>query len=253
MFENYTVKVLRQLLKQLTHDITGYAKMTKSKLVEEMNKRFVIQDGHVFPIVEGSGNAKAGYVQRMEAERKIQFPKITNPSKYMIDKYGNNQPVAMEPVFEPLPYEEGPLFADHETTHFNVGKQKPKKKKKTKTPTEAQEEREERERQEELQRKQDLLENLESLKRQVVECNKKLQKEKNTYHAVIEDVQKNRERLKKAQKEEKVQQVIAKHRSNIQKIKDGYEELFQFIKDNGLNEDDLNEVHKFIRTHINKL
>jgi flagellar biosynthesis GTPase FlhF len=259
MFENYTVKVLKQHLRPII--IRGYSKMSKSQLVEEMHKYYIIRDGQIFPlpnviplppgslpIVEG-GNAKAGYVKRMEAEKKIQFKRIKNPSKYMIDKYGNNE----EPNLPLLEYEpDAPVFDANDVTDYNVGKAK-KKKRTKRTPTEVEEERAAAKQQEELQRKKDLLENLESLKRQVVECNRKRQKEKNTYHQVVEEVQHNKERLRKPQKEEKLQQVIAKHRVNMQKIKDAYGELFQFIKDNGLNEDDLNEVHKYIRAHINKI
>lgn len=50
------------------------------------------------------GSKMSGYVQRMEYEKKIAFDKIHNPSKYMINKYGNKRLVEEQ--------EEGPTYDD---------------------------------------------------------------------------------------------------------------------------------------------
>jgi hypothetical protein len=48
-----------------------------------------------------------------------------------------------------------------------------------------------------------LLDEYELIKKQVVERKTKLQKENNTYRNVLEDLQKNKERLKKKDKKER--------------------------------------------------
>ena len=79
MFEKYTVSVLRKFLREFKdHTIKNYSKMKKATLVGEMEKHFIFSD------IQGSGNQHAGYVRRMEAENKIIFHKIHNPTKYMI-------------------------------------------------------------------------------------------------------------------------------------------------------------------------
>ena len=72
MFEQYTLSVLRKFLREFNHGIKNYSKMNKATLVDEMEKHFSIQ---------GGGNKNAGYVRRMEAENKIIFHKIHNPTK----------------------------------------------------------------------------------------------------------------------------------------------------------------------------
>ena len=99
MFEQYTLSVLRKFLREFNHGIKNYSKMNKATLVDEMEKHFIFS-------IQGGGNKNAGYVRRMEAENKIIFHKIHNPTKYMIDKYGVivQEP---EPQYEPE-YEEAP-------------------------------------------------------------------------------------------------------------------------------------------------
>src|SRR5688500_17593408 len=72
-------------------------------------------------LISGGGGKNAGFVRRMEAEKKIQFQKITNPSKYMINKYGQSVPIEERPDSHTV--EATPLsrFDD-----YHVGK--PKKK-----------------------------------------------------------------------------------------------------------------------------
>jgi len=74
-------------------------------------------------LLHGS-SAHSGYVQRMEYEKKIQFKKISRPSKYMINKYG-----AEHHDDTPADYgnDDGALFDDNDNVDYNVGKQKPKR------------------------------------------------------------------------------------------------------------------------------
>jgi hypothetical protein len=244
------------------------------------------------------GNAKnAGYVKRLEAENKIIFERIKGkgPSKYMVEKYGNKQPEPKEiipvppflkrnlkakpkkkkekvteveqeyeqPVFEPAPATEPiiekPLFDDKENLDFDVSNKKPKKKKEAKkTITEAEEERLERERHEELEKKKEELNHLESLKKKLTAYRKAIQKENSQYHDALDGL-KQWAKLKKilqnqgrknVKKEEVEQEIIKKHHNKITKIKSSYPEIIEYIKKKKLNENDLNEVYKNLRRSI---
>lgn len=232
------------------------------------------------------GNAKnAGYVKRMEAEKKIVFDKIHRPSKYMIDKYGNMQAVAPQPVvpspsflkrnlkkkpkkkqkakepeyehpplvFHHEPEMEAPLFHEHEIVDFNVSNKKPKKKvtKSNRSPTEAEEERQEVLRQKELERKQQLLHEYENLKTKVLECKKQLGKEDTLYHKSREELK--GKRWKKTEKAEIEQELGNRWRANRKRIMEKYPEVFQYIKKHKLNANDLTEVSKHIKNNINAL
>lgn len=258
-FNNYTLKQLKQILREAKghHDLK-YSKMNRGTLIKEMEKRFIIDGGNLYGYTCAGTLKNAGYVRKMEAMDKIIFNKIHNPSQYMIDKYGNQQKL---PEPEPEPehhhehHHEAPLFEEHEVVDFNVAKEKPKKKitkSKTREPTEAEEEREEEKRRKELEHKKKVLAGYELLKKQVVECKNKLQKENNTYFDVLNEVA-HEKGMKKDAREEKKQKVIRKHLANIKKIKDDYPFVYQYIKKHKLNENDLNEVHKYIRTQISKL
>jgi hypothetical protein len=249
MFSHYTVKQLKQILHEAKdyHNIK-YCNLSKAQLISELEKRFVIDGGNLYSIVEPllGGNAKnAGYVRRMEAENKIDFPKIHNPSKYMINKYGNQHVVEYHP--EPIHHEPAPhdayLFAEHENFDFNVGKEKPKKTKVNKQPTKVQEDREREARQNELERKKKVLDEYELLKKQLVEFNKKLQQENNDYYKKLEELRKRKD-ITKVKKLDVQEEIIVEHVGTIKKIKEGYAKVFQYMKTHKLNESDLNGTHK---------
>jgi hypothetical protein len=67
-------------------------------LINELDKQFEIDGGYLY--LKGGTAKNAGYVRRMEAENKIVFDKIHNPSKYMIDKYGNKHAEECHPEAE---------------------------------------------------------------------------------------------------------------------------------------------------------
>jgi hypothetical protein len=266
-FHNYTLKQLKQILNDFKkhHNIRNYHKLKKSDLIHELDKRFEIDCGYLY--LKGGTAKNAGYVRRMEAENKIIFDKIQNPSKYMIDKYGNKHAEPEhypEPEYhyeavhhEPAPHDahDLPLFTEHETLDFNVGKDKPKKpKKKSKLhiPTEAEEERQEQERLKELERKKKLLNELELLKKQIVECKNKLGKENNNYHKLLEEL-KHRRGITKLKKADRQEEIIVEHLSNIKKIKGEYPQVFQYIKQHKLKQDDLNEMYKHVGQIMKKV
>ncbi len=136
-------------------------------------------------IVGGSAKS-AGFVKRMEAENKIAFQKISRPSKFMINKYGDKVP-----VIEEQPYDD---YGDNHVDHhhepspisrfddYHVGKV-PKKKVNNKNKlTEVQEERleaEKRKKEDELLKAR---QHLESFKLMVTAYESKLGKRENVHH-----------------------------------------------------------------------
>ena len=205
------------------------------------------------------GSAHSGYVQRMEYEKKIQFHKISRPSKYMINKYGTTAAAPTIDYDDALadngqdygPADNGPLFDDNENVDYNVGKQKPKRvATKKRGPTEVELDRLRSAHREEREAKQKQVDELRQLSKLVVECHKMLQKEDNTYDEVIDEL-KHRKGMKKVAKSELQEKIIVKHLANIKKIKQQYSIIFQYIKKHKLS-DDLNQVHKHIRTLITK-
>ena len=193
------------------------------------------------------GSAKnAGYVRRMEAEGKLELHKVTNPSKHLQNKYGQ-QPQQQLPIPEPepqAPQHEAPIFYDNENVEFNVAKPK-KKIQRTQQPTEAQEERAQEERITTVNYLQNLKANLVALK-------KELGKENSKYLDVLEEVR-TRKGLKKDERTNLEQEARNRYVNNINKIKQKYKDVYQFIKNNRLNDNDLNNVHQYIRDKIKSL
>jgi hypothetical protein len=258
MFPSLNLKQLKQILKDFKehHNIRNYHKLKKSDLLNELDKRFEIDGGYLY--LKGGTAKNAGYVRRMEAENKIEFDKIHNPSKYMIDKYGNKH---AEPEYHPEPdfhYEpapqdahDTPLFKDDEQVDFNVGKKPKKKNNKNKQPTEAQEESADLEKQKELENKHKLMQELESLIKEIVECKKLLGQEDTKYHNAREELQKKR--WKKSEKEEIEQTLGINWRKNRQKIKSKYKNVINYVQKHKLNEDNLSDAHKHINAEMKKL
>jgi hypothetical protein len=217
------------------------------------------------PLYFGGTAKNAGYVRKMEKLNQIQFHKISRPSQWMINKYGNNQIPVHQPVAEQQ-YEDfvpdvthhntnepRQIFNDNENLDFNVGTNKKKKNKNNnKGPTESQQEREEKKRQDKIDQLTDLLIDTKEIKNNVAKYKLALQKEKNTYNTVLDEVNQNKEKLKKLEKENKIQRIIAKHSANNKKIKEQYNDVIQYIKDNKLS-DDLNVINNHIRTKIKNL
>jgi hypothetical protein len=274
------------------HDIKGYQNMAKAKLVLEMEKYFFIDNDHLYTMdtpKEGGSAKNAGYIRRMEKEnlnakknvKNIDRLKMKNPSKYMQQKYGK-KPIQPSPAFlnrnlkkatkikevkkvtEPIPeYVPEPLFKDNEVVDYNVGKPKKKVTKvKKRTPTEVEEERKQIERQKELENKQKLLSELESLKKKVLECRKVMETENNKYHTNLEYLKPGnwskfkrileKDGRKNVNKDTIQEEIIAKNRSNLKKIKDKYPEVFQYMKTHKMN-DNLNDMYKHINEQIKKL
>lgn len=201
------------------------------------------------PFLRG-GNAKsAGYVRRMEAENRIQFAKISRPSKYMINKYGSAAPVTpVAPVVEETPVYHN---ANDDYHDYHVART-PKLKAKTKNrgPTEAEEERAERARRVEQERMEaeaaERAAEHAALKKSVLDCKKAMELEVNKYNAVLADLKRTKG-MRKAAKEEMEQKIIDKHRSNLAKIKQQYPQVYRYCKTHKLDANDLNAVYKHVR------
>jgi hypothetical protein len=207
--------------------------MLRTDLIKELARHQLIHPDS--PFLRG-GNAKsAGYVRRMEAEKKIQFAKISRLSKYMINKYGSTAPVA--PVVEEA-YDDAPVYhnANDDVVDYSVARTpKPRTKTgaKNRGPTEAEEERAERARRAEQERRdaeaaEHVAEHV-ALKKSVLDCKKALDKEMNTVEAVLADLKRTRG-MRKAAKEEMEQKIVAKHRSNLDRIKNNIHKYTDIVK-----------------------
>jgi hypothetical protein len=278
MFEQYTVSVLRKFLREFKnhHGIKNYSKMKKATLVNEMEKHFGIFRNDI----QGSGNKNSGYVRRLEAENKIIFDKIHNPTKYMIKKYRDHQVVVQEePEYPQMDYEQEelpppptpsqrapptpqrpttrPIFAPDEVLDFNVRKEKPKKKQsKVRAPTETQEDiakqREIEETNKEVERRVKLVGLYESLKKQIVELRDKLSLERGKYSKAYKELE-SRKGLKKQKKDEMLNKYSDAFGENIKNIKNGYPQVLKHIKEYKLDINDLNKVLIDVRKRMDKL
>jgi uncharacterized membrane protein YqiK len=247
-----TVKQLKELLsmRKREHKIKGYTKMRREQLLQAIDSWFTINGNVMRPREHvGAGNKNAGYVRRMEAEKRIIFDRIggKGPSQWMINKYG--QPVQVQEIHqEPVP--EPAIFQENENVDFNVGRERLKRTKK-RVPTEVEEERQERLRQAEEERRENLREEYQSLKKQVTDCRRKLQVESTKYNDNLDVARSSR--ISRKKKDELEEKIVEKHRSNVQKIKDQYADLYEYIRTHNLDEDDLNAVHIHLRRKINNL
>ena len=202
-------------------------------------------------IVGGSAKS-AGFVKRTEAEKKIAFEKISRPSKFMINKYGNKVPVVEEPHYDDY----GDNYVDyHEPSpisrfdDYHVGKVPKKKVSNKNRLTEVQEERlevEKRKKEDELHKAR---QHLESFKLMVTEYKSKLGKQENVYHKELNEL-KHKRGLRKTQKDEFQEQLIVNHHKTINKLKTLYPKLFEYMKQNKLA--DINLVFKHVNNKINK-
>ncbi len=80
----------------------------------------------------------------------------------------------------------------------------------------------------------------------MLDCKKAMDKEMNTVEAVLADLKRTRG-MRKAAKEEMEQTIIAKHRSNLDKIKKQYPQVYRYCKTHKLDANDLNAVYKHLR------
>jgi len=240
MFDHCTVKQLKMFLGQFKkyHGIRNYTRMRKPELVEAMD--------HVASHLEG-GSKASGYIQRLEAEKKIIINKMKNPSKNVIKRYGPKMvPDSEYPEYPEYPEYQEPLFAPDEITDYNVGKEKPKKKRNG--PKEAEEDRAREKRAEEERKKQARIDHLETLKKQITEAKRKLGLEDQKYRNALKELQGTR--MRKAQKDEWQNKIVKKHYSNNQKIYIAYPDLLQYIKLNKLDRKDMNQVYKHVRGQL---
>jgi hypothetical protein len=134
-------------------------KLSRDELINSLAHSGLIHSNSPFII---GGNAKsAGYVHRMEKERKIIFDKISRPSKYMFEKYGNK--VSLPEPVHVVEYDDAPTVFHNDVVDYNVGRPKPKKvAAKNRGPTEVEEERQERARRAEEERRYAVIEEHES-------------------------------------------------------------------------------------------
>lgn len=162
-------------------------------------------------------------------------------------------------VQQPAPVN-GPLFEKDEIVDFDVSKAKkpkpkPVKKGEPKPLTEVEEDRIERIAREkhhkEMQQRQALLQSLESLKNEVLDWKKELDKEDNDYNKLLKELQSNK-LMRKQVKEVKREEMIQQHHQRKNNIKQLHPNIYKYLKDNKLKED-FNIIHKHIRTQITNI
>lgn len=202
------------------------------------------------------GSKMSGYVQRMEYEKKIAFDKIHNPSKYMINKYGNKRLVEEQdegPTYDDSGHDNHDDYVEREPEYDDINVAKPKKIKKKvdkAQPTEVEEERIEKKRREEEIQKGKFLLTYDKLKQMIVEykrADSKLDQEyKNQLSAL-----KSKRGITKVKKDDIQQLLIKKIHSDINALKAGqYKPIFDYMKTHKLK---FEMVYKHINIAMKKL
>jgi len=198
------------------------------------------------------GSQFSGYVQRLEAEKKItkeSFKKIKEPSKWLINKYGGIEPVIQqeaeplpEPVAEPI------IEPQYDDIDLNAIKNKPKKKKQngiddaTADKIAIQSEKQ--------KKKQSQLAKLKKLKKDLLEYESKKRQMKSDYTKELNQLKKLRQtKENKKLYTDRIQLDVADKKA----LKLQYEELFNYIKRNKLNPEDFNEIEDYMADHAENI
>jgi hypothetical protein len=200
-------------------------------------------------LISGGGGKNAGFVRRMEAEKKIQFNKITNPSKFMINKYGQSVPIEdyddlahddnYTPVTTPLS-----RFDD-----YHVGKPKKKHNKERNRLTEVQEEQLENERRQKELEKDKIRQHFETLKQMVTDYKRQYGVLWTQYTKQLDEL-KSKRGVSKQKKSDLQEELIVNNHKNINKLKSSFPKLFEYMKQNKLV--DINLVFKHINNNSKK-
>lgn len=225
-------------------------------------------------LIGGGGNARSGYVRKLEAMNNITLHKVSNPSKYLINKYSKKdvipeidiEPEVVQSLHDHLQHQHH--VQEHVEDHgYDQGyddyqvadlQQYRKDKKKARTLTKAdkleiqkeKEQEQERIRQETAQvARNKSLESYEKLKVDVVSMRDEMGKLETIYLKSINDLKSVRTR--KDKKDVMQQNLILEHHKNQNDIKQKYVELFNYIKNNKIG--DISKVFSHINSNIKKL
>jgi hypothetical protein len=205
--------------------------------------------------INGGSMKSAGYIRRLMAEQNPIFDlnKMKNPSAFLQKWHGLS-----EQQEEQMEQHEDHYYSDHgrddnifepdEVIDFNVGKPK-KKKENKKLPKESDIDRENEKRREIEELKQKMIDGLKDMRNLLAQYKKEAGEDETKFYYAMKEAQKPR----KKDKQQNIQQLHDKHRSNINKIQKKYPDLFQYIKSNKLDKNDLNSVYKHISTRLKKL
>jgi hypothetical protein len=220
------------------------------------------------------GSKASGYIRKLDTQNAIKLDKVKNPSKHLINKYGNKEVIPEPPVIElpaitpekktkqrePASNHDHDGYEDDYAVHdsapqyddIHVGKpKKPKAKKADKTQlTEVQEERLEKQKRELVEKKKKEIESYESTKKNVVNYKNEYGKLQTSYQKELEDLKKKKG-LRKTQKEEMEQNIIKANVANIKKMKDKYKDVFLYMKNNKIKEVD--QVFKHLNQTIKSM
>ena len=201
-------------------------------------------------LISGGGGKNAGFVRRMEAEKKIQFQRISNPSKFMINKYGQSVP---NPDYDDLAHNDD--YATPEPTplsrfdDYHVGKPKKKQNNERNRLTEVQEERLEHERRQKVAEKQKVIDQLESLKQMVTEYKRQYGLLWSQYTKTLDEL-KSRRGVSKQNKSDLQEELVVNNHKNIKNLKLSFLKLFEYMKQHKIT--DINLVFKHINNVLKK-
>ncbi len=199
-------------------------------------------------LISGGGGKNAGFVRRMEAEKKIQFQKITNPSKYMINKYGQSVPIAdygHDDNYDNHTVEPTPLSR---FGNYHVGKPKKRPNKDRSRLTEVQEEQLENERRQKELEKDKIHQHFESLKQMVTDYKRQYGVVWTQYTKQLDEL-KSKRGVSKQKKSDLQEELIVNNHKNINKLKSSFPKLFEYMKQHKLV--DINLVYKHINNNNN--
>lgn len=220
------------------------------------------------------GSQFAGYVRRLEAEKKItneSFQKIKNPSQWLINKYGNR--VVQEPAQEPVeievppqvsqkkvkqlveqqahPSEVEPQYDDINVSEIKNVKRKRKKQKELISDDEADEIAEQQMERNDNKSKLDEFQNrIKRLIKNLNEYNRRSKQMKMDYTSDLSKLKKLKQTKKNVELyEQRIQQ-------NVQDKKDllsEYPELVKYCKDSNLDITNFGEVFTYMTQHLKNI
>jgi hypothetical protein len=197
---------------------------------------------------KGAGNQYAGYVRKLEAEKKItpqSFTKIKQPSQYLVRKYAlNNQPV-VEPIVEPIVPEPEPQYDDINLNEIRNKPPKSKKKKNNNDISDAEADKiaennaKKAQKEKHLKKINDLIKSMREYKAEALAM-------RNQYGAEIEKIRKLKQtKANKEKYEGRIKQDVADKKA----LKEKYDNVFKYAKNNDLNVNDIDEIEDYMLEH----
>ena len=230
------------------------------------------QDEHGCTYKEALSNAKhtyqggsqyAGYIRRLEAEKKItreSFKRIQKPSKWLIAKCGTNEepipepiqhhvaPVFPAPIQNPVMVEPEPTIETYDDIDLNAIKNKPSKKKSKQKDISDQEA--DANRQESSSQKKAHIKRIKNLIADLQEYRTKAFEQKQEY---MDELRKLKTLRQTKQNKQLYDDRIKQDVKDKKQLKQQYKNLFDYIRNNELNPDDFEEMEEYMMNHYQNI